>query len=151
MIYRTLSVSAVIAAGLTLSACTLRMSSTVNQNRWMKKEVSVVKLKNGKQLMVGYRSPSQANQCRLVGKESKNWAQIKFKEQFKPHIALASSGYWGIKQIAMAYANAHPTVNYAYLLIPNTSSVMGFNLHNDAQAVLSYYSCKKPPAKHSNL
>jgi hypothetical protein len=136
-------------AALTLSACTITTSTTVNQNRWIKKEVSAEKLANGKQLMIGYRKPVKANQCRLVGKDVKNWAHVKFKGQFKPHFGKA--GYNELTDIAVAYANKQPSVNYAYLFIPNTTSIMGFETNTDADAVLRYYSCKNPPKKHSNL
>jgi hypothetical protein len=148
---RFLLPGALIASVFALSACSIKYGSTLNQNRWMKREVTSEKLANGKQLMVGYHEPTKDNECQLVGKESKNWAEIQFKEQFKPHISLANSGYWGIKQIAIQYANKNPSVNYVYLLIPNQQSIQGFKLNPSADAVLSYYSCKKPPEKHTNL
>lgn len=143
----SLSVVAVVALGL--SGCTITSSTEVNQNRFIKREVSAKTLKNGKQLMIGYRAPSKANGCKMLGKESKNWARVKFNGQFKLHFGKA--GYAALNDIAVAYVNKHPKVNYAYLYIPNTSSVMGINVDTDKDAVLRYYYCQNPPKKHSNF
>ena len=149
MIHRGIKATAILAPILALSACTLTTNTDVNQNRWIKREVDAKTLKNGQELRLGYQEPSSDNQCKQVGMENKNWADLQFKGQFSLH--LGKAGYVALQDVAVAYANAHPNVNYAYMSIPNTTSVMGINLGRDKEAIVRYYSCKNPPAKHSNM
>jgi hypothetical protein len=135
--------SIIAIAALGLGACTF----TKNQNHWIKREVTGTKLANGKSLHLGFKAPSAANHCKLKGSESHNWSGERFKNMFK-----MSGGASGLKDLAVKYANSHPKqhINYCFLYIPNQDSVMGINVTMMRKATNRYYSCKNPPALHSN-
>ncbi|MEM1243562.1 MAG: hypothetical protein AAGG80_01940 [Pseudomonadota bacterium] len=124
-----------------LLGCLTACSMTYNQNRFMNKVVSEYKLKNGRTFKVGYQPPAAALQCKQLHRSSQTWTL----EQFKGMVNLGG-GYERLRNTAIAYANKHPRVNFAYVYIPDQTSVLGINFTALRESHITYYHCKKLPA-----
>ncbi|MCD6035557.1 MAG: hypothetical protein K0R63_1298 [Rickettsiales bacterium] len=129
-----------------LSAC-ISGGFTQNKNSFIGRVVSEEKLANGKSLMVGYKDPAAEAECLRVNKTEESWTTAQMKGTLK-----LGGGRSVLTENALAYANSHPEskINYVFLDIPNeveAGPVSGIPL---GSAYVNYYSCKNPPAKHSN-
>ena len=124
-----------------LSSCT----TTYNQNRFIERVITSHKLTNDNVLKIGHIAPKPAWKCQEVNKASYTWTMQQFTGMFK-----LGGGVSKMQDEAIAYANTHSKVNYAYLYIPDQESVLGFNVTMLRKSYITYFQCKYPPLAHSN-
>ncbi len=119
---------------------------TKNKNSFMERLVSEETLENGNLLMVGYKDAKPEWDCKLIHKEVPDEGTLGWKTNF------SLTGLRGLmKNQGVKYVNAHPgsKINYVYVDISDELFIgpIGTNVGDN---YVHYYSCKNPPAKHSN-
>lgn len=133
----------ILLAILFLTGCT----TALNQNSMIQRVVKRQKLANGSIILYGYRAPNGKNQCKELAKISHAWGVERFKG-----MTNISGGYGLLLEQGTNYLNKNEKMpaNYMYLFIPNQHELFGINYDAMADAYVTFYQCKNPPAYHNS-
>lgn len=92
---------------------------------------------NGQHVMIGQAEPDSDYQCTQVAKETEKWGLTGNMDK-----AAAVERMREVALEQMPPKNA----NYAYLMVPAETSIMGFNVNAFSDAEVAYYRCAALPS-----
>ncbi len=95
---------------------------------------------NGEHVMIGQAEPESDYQCTKIAQETEAWG---LTGNMDKAAAVERMREVALEKMPPRHAN------YAYLMVPSETSIMGFNINAFDDAEVAYYRCTAlPPAQH---
>lgn len=93
--------------------------------------------KSGQRVMAGQAEPREEYQCRKTAQEKQDWG-----------LTGNMNKVAAVERVTSVAVDTAPGkgANYAYVMIPSETSIMGFNINAFDAAEVAYYRCANLPA-----